>query len=75
MTFTIDPLYATILVAGGIFVVSFLLGRASAIKDKRKLIDDLTETIIKHLCDEGYIKWKRLPDGDIELYKIDSHDR
>jgi hypothetical protein len=74
MQIFIDPFWATIFVAGGIFIVSFLLGRASATVDKRQMIDDLTEMIIKHLCDEGFIRWKRRPDGEIELYKYDSAD-
>lgn len=74
MQIFIDPLWATLLVSGGIFVVSFFIGRASASIDKKQLIDDLTETIIKHLCDEGFIRWKRRPDGEIELYKYDSNE-
>lgn len=74
MQIFIDPLWATLLISGGIFVVSFVLGRASATVDKRQLIDDLTETIIKHLCDEGFIRWKRRADGEIELYKYDSNE-
>lgn len=72
MQIYIDPLWATLLVSGGIFVVSFLIGRSSALSDKRELTDRLTENIIKYLCDEGFIKWKRRPDGEIELYKYDS---
>lgn len=74
MQIFIDPLWATLLVSGGIFVVSFFIGRASASIDKKQLIDDLTETIIKHLCDEGFIRWKRRPNGEIELYKYDSNE-
>lgn len=61
-----DPLLQTFLVAGGIFVVSYLLGRSHGQAKQ----DEIIGTTIDHLINEGYIYWTKDTSGDIVLHKI-----
>lgn len=61
-----DPLLLTILVAGGIFVVSFILGRSSGMAKQ----DQIIEATINHLINDGYVASKTNDDGDIVLIPI-----
>lgn len=61
-----DPLILTGLVAGGIFVVSFLIGRSSGMAKQEEII----EATINHLITDGYIAAKTNNDGDIVLIPI-----
>lgn len=65
--FGLDPLSSTLLVAGGIFLVSYNLGKQAS----RKTSDEMIEQTIIYLCDEGYIKHERSRDGEIEIFKIE----
>jgi hypothetical protein len=71
MTLFIDPLYATILVAGGIFFVSYMLGKSRGEGNYEKTI----EITIDHLIEQGFIKTKNLPDGEVEMIQIVKNKR
>tara|TARA_R110000868_G_scaffold398071_1_gene671045 strand:+ start:257 stop:472 length:216 start_codon:yes stop_codon:yes gene_type:complete len=71
MTLFIDPLYATILVAGGIFFVSYMLGKSRGEGNHEKTI----EITIDHLIEQGFIKTKNLPDGEVEMIQIVKNKR
>lgn len=68
MYLPLDPLITTILIAGGIFAVSYYLGRWSRDAEHEEVV----EHTIKHLINEGYIKTRRLSDGELELLPYDS---
>lgn len=61
-----DPLLQTILVAGGIFIVSYLIGRSHGQAAQDKIIG----ATIDHLIDDGYLYWTKDNSGDIVLHKI-----
>lgn len=61
-----DPLLQTILVAGGIFIVSYLLGRSHGQGSQDKIIG----ATIDHLISDGYLYWTKDTSGDIILHKI-----
>lgn len=63
MELFISPFWATLLVSGGIFLVSFKLGRLS---NDRNLDRVIAGTIDK-LIEDGYIAVRKNSDGDIEL--------
>ena len=63
MELFISPFWATLLVAGGIFLVSFKLGRIS---NDRKL-DSIIASTIDKLIEDGYIAVRKNSDGDVEL--------
>jgi len=67
MELIISPWVMTAIISGGIFIVSFLLGKSYGRLEK----DIIIEEVIKMLCNEGYVKYRHLPDGDIELFKLD----
>lgn len=67
--FGLDPLLSTILLSGGIFTVSFLLGRDSG----KKSSEDVIEQTILYLCNEGFMFYKRDPSGEIEILKIEEY--
>lgn len=67
MSFLLDPLTLTILVAGGIFAVSYLLGKAAGQGDR----DDTIEQTIMYLIRNKYVKAKRDEYGEWELYRYD----
>jgi len=56
----------TAIVGGGIFIVSFLIGRSFGTYEKGIVVEEL----IKLLCEQGYLKYRHLPDGEIELIKL-----
>lgn len=65
--FILDPLFLTVLVAGGIFIISYLLGKDSGNRTTEKVIQ---ETIV-YLCNEGFVRYQRDKNGEIEILKIE----
>jgi hypothetical protein len=63
MIYYIDPYLAATLLSGGIFFVSYMLGKWKGEGNHEKTI----EITIDHLIDEGFIKTKRSPDGEVEM--------
>jgi hypothetical protein len=63
MIYYIDPYLAATLLSGGIFFVSYMLGKWKGEGNHEKTI----EITIDHLIDEGFIKIKRSPDGEVEM--------
>ena len=63
MMIFIDPIYATAIVAGSIFFVSYMLGKWRGEGNHEKTI----EITIDHLIDEGFIKTKKKSNGEIEM--------
>jgi hypothetical protein len=66
MLYYVDPLMATALISGGIFFVSYTLGKARG----EGIHEHTIANTIDHLIDEGYLKTKRLPDGEVELLRV-----
>ena len=64
--FGIDPLLGTIVTAGGIFVVSYLINR----EHFRSQYESVIEATIDHLIKDGYIATRKDKDGDVELIPI-----
>lgn len=67
MSYLTDPWVLTALVGGGIFIVSYLLGKSAGEGDREQTIEN---TII-YLINERYVKAKRDCEGAWELLKID----
>jgi hypothetical protein len=67
MSFFTDPLFLTVLVAGGIFVVSYALGKAAGEGAR----DETIEKTILYLINERYVKAKRDNHGEWELLRFD----
>lgn len=69
-----DPLFATILLGGGIGIASFILGRGSVRLNKKDVENvvsiALTEAMFS-LIHQGYIKHTRDSSGQIVLLKAD----
>ena len=63
----VNPYIATAIIGGGIFIVSFLLGRWS-IPDPT---DEIVENTINYLIKDGYLKSKKNIKGEIELLKLE----
>jgi hypothetical protein len=63
----VNPYIATAIIGGGIFIVSFLLGRWSA-PDQT---DEIVENTINYLIKDGYLKSKKNIKGEIELLKLE----
>lgn len=61
-----DPLLLTVLVAGGIFAVSFILGRNYGLAKQERII----EATIDHLITDGYLAATTNADGDVVLIPI-----
>jgi hypothetical protein len=66
MLYYVDPYLAATLLSGAIFFVSYTLGkwRGEGIHEKT------IETTIDHLIEEGYLKTKNRPDGEVELLRF-----
>lgn len=64
--FGIDPLLGTIITAGGIFVVSYLINR----RHFQDQYENVIEATIDHLIKDGYVATRKDKDGDIELIPI-----
>lgn len=67
MSYLTDPWILTALVGGGIFTVSYLLGKSAGEGDR----DQTIENTIIYLINERYVKAKRDQSGEWELLKID----
>jgi hypothetical protein len=67
MEIVINPFMATAVIGGGIFIVSFLLGRWSS-PDRT---EEIIENTITHLVDEGYVKTQKNLKGELELIKLE----
>jgi hypothetical protein len=65
-----DPLFLTILVSGGIFLVSFVLGRVSI--DIESIYELGQRDTIFWLCDNGYIYHRFTDDGDLHLETLEN---
>ena len=63
MIYYIDPLFAATVLSGGIFFVSYMLGKWRGEGNHEKTI----EITIDHLIDEGFIRTKRMPNGEVEM--------
>jgi hypothetical protein len=70
--FGLDPFLSTILVSSGIFIVSFLIGKEHG---KRSSTDEIIGHTILYLCNEGFIRYKRDRDGEIEIMKLENGRR
>jgi ABC-type spermidine/putrescine transport system permease subunit I len=67
MGIVVNPYIATAIIGGGIFIVSFLLGRWS-IPDRT---DEIVENTINYLIKDGYLKSQKNIKGEIELLKLE----
>ena len=63
MIYYVDPNLAAALISGGIFFVSYTLGKTRGEGNHEKTI----EATIDHLIEEGFIKTKKLPNGEVEM--------
>lgn len=63
----VNPYIATGIIGGGIFIVSFLLGRWS-IPDRT---NEIVENTIDYLIKDGYLKSQKNIKGEIELLKLE----
>lgn len=61
-----DPLLLTFLISGGIFLVSYALGRSHGQATQEQIIG----ATIDHLITDGYLYSRKNEDGDIVLIKI-----
>lgn len=61
-----DPLLLTFLVSGGIFLVSYTLGRSHGQATQEQIIG----ATIDHLITDGYLYSRKNDDGDTVLIKI-----
>ena len=68
MIYYIDPLFAATVLSGGIFFVSYMLGKWRGEGNHEKTI----EITIDHLIDEGFIGTKRMPNGEVEMIPFKS---
>ena len=67
MEIIINPIIGTAVIGGGIFIVSFLLGRWT----QPDRTEEIIENTINHLIDEGYVKTEKNIKGELELIKIE----
>lgn len=67
--FALDPFFATIVIGGILLGCGYLLGKNSDQIER----DRIMSSTIDYLCAEGYLKYRELDDGDIELYKIEDN--
>lgn len=67
MEIIISPLIGTAVIGGGIFIVSFLLGRWS----QPDRTEEIIENTVNHLIDEGYVKTQKNIKGELELIKLE----
>lgn len=65
-----DPLILTGLVAGGIFAVSFVLGRNSKDTVTFDQATSIIDATIENLCRDGYIHYYYDEDGEMEILTI-----
>jgi len=63
----VNPYIATAVIGGGIFAVSFLLGRWS----NPDRTDEIVENTINYLIKDGYLKSQKNIKGEIELLKLE----
>ena len=63
----LDPLAMTLLLSGGIFIISFLICREANKRSTEQVIGD---TII-YLCNEGFVRYERDENGEIEILRIE----
>jgi phage antirepressor YoqD-like protein len=64
-----DPLFLTILVGGGIFLVSFMLGRLSV--NIESIYEIGQRDTIFWLCDNGYVYHRYTESGDLHLETLE----
>ena len=63
----LDPELVQWVIIGGATLCAFMIGREWGNKDKNDLIEDT----ITYLCEEGFIKFNKRADGEIEIIRID----
>ena len=61
-----DPFILTVLIAGGIFIVSYMLGRSHGQAKQEQII----EATIDHLIKDGYLEARKDSNGDTVLITI-----
>ena len=66
-----DPFLQTFIIAGGIFVVSYLIGRSHGQASQSQIIG----ATIDQLMEDGYLHWTKDNSGDIHLHKINEVPR
>lgn len=63
-----DPLIMTLLIAGGIFLVSYMMGRSHGQAKQERVI----AATIDHLISDGYLEARKNDDGEIVLITINA---
>lgn len=63
-----DPMILTVLVAGCLFGMGYLLGRGFLEPADRK--DQIINSTIVYLAQEGYIRYHIDSDGEMAIYKL-----
>jgi hypothetical protein len=64
MYYYIDPYLTATILSIAIFFVSYMLGKW---KGERNHVETIIEITIDSLIDAGFIKTKKLPNGDVEM--------
>jgi hypothetical protein len=62
-----DPYILTFIIVGGIFAIAYMI---AYVQLKQKGNDDAISATINHLCNEGYIKYKKREDGELVLIPL-----
>lgn len=62
-----DPTVLTLLLSGGIFGCAYMIGRNHGAGIK----DDTIEDTINYLIEEGFLRYKRVGNGEVEILKLD----
>lgn len=65
----LDPLFLTLIVSGGIFGVSFMLGFWHGRSEREKIAEEM----ILYLCEEGFLRYRDRGD-EVEIMKLENED-
>lgn len=68
--FGFDPTLSTIIVAGGIFAVSYLLGFSRGSAQQETTNEQIIAATIDHLINDGYLRSDKNAQGEEVLVKI-----
>lgn len=55
---------------GAASVCAFMIGR----EWNARRFDQISQMTIEFMYEEGYVKGKRLPDGDLEIFKLNEEE-
>jgi len=66
----LDPLISTILLSGGIFAVSFMIGRNSKPTITFEETTSIIDRVIEELCRDGYIHYYMDENDEMEIMTI-----